>query len=128
VAHAGDSRAYLLDAAGFRQLTHDHTFVAEMVRAGEISAQNARGHHLRHYLTRSLGKGVIEPEVTTASWGAGCTLLLCSDGLTNMIDDHDIEQILLRCGSNLDQACEGLIDAANDAGGLDNIGVVVACP
>jgi len=128
VAHVGDSRAYLFQERVLRRLTNDHSLVAEMVHAGEISTREARNHRLRNYLTRSLGQALPQAELQTAAWSSGDYLLLCSDGLTSMVDDRKIEKLLARYCTDLERACEELVDAANSKGGKDNISVVVACP
>ena len=128
IAHVGDSRAYLLQGCILRRLTQDHSLVAEMLIAGQISAREARSHRLRNYLTRSLGQGVPQAEVQTIPWRPGDYLLLCSDGLTSMVDDRKIEKLLTRSSGDIGRACKELVDSANSKGGRDNISVVVACP
>lgn len=129
LAHVGDSRAYLLRGDILRQMTHDHSLVAEMVAAGEISEKEARSHRLRSVLTRSLGnQSVVYAEVQEFSWDSGDCLLLCSDGLTNMIDDVKIEKTLDLHRKDLQRGCEALVKAANSNGGIDNITVILACP
>ena len=128
IAHIGDSRAYLMQNGVLRQLTRDHSLVAEMLNAGEISPRELRNHHLRNYLTRSLGQQNPQAEVQTTSWDHGDYLLLCSDGLTTMIDDREIETLLTRYSADLGRVCRELIDAANSRGGKDNITVALASP
>jgi PPM family protein phosphatase len=129
IAHVGDSRAYLLQAGALRQLTRDHSVVAEMIRAGEITPRQARTHRLRNYLTRNLGNpAAFEVDVQVASWSPNDCLLLCSDGLTSMVEDSRIEKLLKRYREDLERACQELIDTANSKGGKDNISVIVACP
>ena len=125
LAHVGDSRAYLLRAGALRQLTRDHTLVDRMVRTGEISEAEAEVHPHRNVLTRALGT---EPDVRVDEEDVGLLegdrLLLCSDGLTNMVAP---EQIMAILGSTPDpqDAADRLVRAANRAGGVDNITVVV---
>lgn len=127
IAHVGDSRAYLLRARSLRQLTRDHSLVAEMVEAGELSARDARRHRLRNILTRSLGtEAAVEASFQSLAWGAGDRLLLCSDGLTGMLTDRQIEAILVKRSADLERACEELVKAANAEGGKDNITVILA--
>ena len=125
LAHVGDSRAYLLRAGSLRQLTDDHTLVARMVKTGEITSDEAELHPHRNVLTRALGT---EPEVRVDEQDVplidGDRLLLCSDGLTGMVTEDQIQAILEASGSPQD-AADRLIKAANRAGGIDNITVVV---
>jgi protein phosphatase len=129
IAHVGDSRAYLFQGGTLRQLTRDHSLVAEMISAGEITAKQARTHRLRNYLTRNLGNtDALQVDVQTVPWDAPDCLLLCSDGLASMVADKKIEKLLSRCGPDLERVCRELIDLANSKGGTDNISVIVACP
>ncbi len=129
IAHVGDSRAYLMRAGALRQLTRDHSVVAEMIRAGEITPKQARVHRLRNILSSCLGgEDVPQVDVQAVPWGNGDYLLLCSDGLNNMVEDRDIEKMLASCGADLEHACEALVKAANSKGGTDNISVILACP
>jgi PPM family protein phosphatase len=125
LVHVGDSRAYLLRAGALRQLTEDHTLVNRMIRAGEITRQEADVHPHRNVLTRALGT---EPEVDVdeSDLGllAGDRLLLCSDGLTSMVVEQQI-QAILETTPETQEAADRLVRAANSAGGLDNITVVV---
>ncbi|OGW36198.1 MAG: hypothetical protein A2010_13820 [Nitrospirae bacterium GWD2_57_9] len=124
LAHAGDSRAYLLREGMLEQVTEDHGVVAEQVRAGIVTPDQARRSPYRHIITRALG---IERELLvdrrTIELRENDVLLLCTDGLTEMIEDREIERILL--SSALPDAVQGLIAAANRNGGVDNITVVV---
>jgi PPM family protein phosphatase len=127
LAHIGDSRAYLYHQSSLFRLTRDHSIVAELVDAGEITPAEARVHRLRSVLTRCLGQpGVAAPDLNEAMWQSGGRLLLCSDGLTVMLDDPAIESILSAHAQDPDSACRALIAAANAAGGTDNISVVLA--
>jgi serine/threonine protein phosphatase PrpC len=126
VAHVGDSRAYLYRDGEIKQITQDHSLVAEMVRSGIISEEDARTHPKRHVITRSMG--VQESVVADTLEGAldvetGDTFLLCSDGLTSYADDADLAQALR--DATPDEACRGLVDLANARGGRDNITVIV---
>jgi len=125
VSHVGDSRTYLLRSGALHQITEDHSRVEEQVRLGILSKEEARSHPNRNIITRAVG---LEPQVEVdgylVSLAADDALLLCSDGLTTMIEDSQIESIL---GDNEQEAaCSALIDAANSQGGVDNITVVVA--
>ncbi len=124
-AHVGDSRAYLLRAGDLRQLTDDHTLVARMVKTGEITEAEAEVHPHRSVLTRALGT---EPDVIVDEFDVALTdgdrLLLCSDGLTGMVTEEQIVAILSAAPDPQD-AANRLVRAANRAGGVDNITVVV---
>ncbi len=127
VAHAGDSRAYLARRNGLTRLTGDHSLVGQLVRNGEITAGQARTHPMRNVISRCLGtEKTVQPEIQSLSWTPGDTLVLCSDGLTGMLEDQEIEQALGAAGDDLDGACRSLISLANERGGKDNISVVVA--
>jgi PPM family protein phosphatase len=125
IAHVGDSRAYRMRDGELEQITRDHSLVAELERSGQITAEAAEHHPQRSIITRALGP---EPDVDvdtyTLSAREGDVFLLCSDGLTSMIPDDEVAAIL-RTADNLDQAADGLIKAANQSGGRDNITVVL---
>jgi PPM family protein phosphatase len=125
IAHVGDSRAYRLRGDELERLTEDHSLVEEMRRRGQLTAQEADEHPQRSIITRALGP---EPDVTvdTYSWrgAAGDVYLLCSDGLTSMVPEAQVAT-LLRDAPTLQDAGRALIDAANKAGGRDNITVVL---
>jgi protein phosphatase len=125
IAHVGDSRAYRLRGDELERLTEDHSLVEEMRRRGQLTAQEADEHPQRSIITRALGP---EPDVTvdTYSWrgAAGDVYLLCSDGLTSMVPEARVAE-LLRDAPTLRDAGRALIDAANKAGGRDNITVVL---
>ncbi len=126
LAHIGDSRAYLVRDGGIRRLTEDHSLVCQMVKAGQITAEEARKHHLRNVITRSLG---FEPnpqiDIQSLEWAPGDYLVLCSDGLTTMLEDHEIEAAVAAAGEELQAACRGLVARANERGGADNISIVI---
>jgi protein phosphatase len=124
IAHVGDSRAYLLRRGELRQLTRDHTFVAQQVAAGAITEQEAARHPQRGVLTRALGLGRDIPvDISRERLVVGDRLLLCSDGLNSMVSDDDIAELLVAGTTN--EAVWALIEAANQAGGHDNVSVVV---
>jgi PPM family protein phosphatase len=125
VAHVGDSRAYLLRDGTLQQLTEDHTLVQRMVREGRLSEDEAAQHPQRSILTRALGvdEDIPVDELTLDVHG-GDRVLLCTDGLTSMVDRDRIQQIL-ESERDPQAACDKLIDAANRAGGDDNITVIV---
>ncbi len=128
IGHVGDSRAYSIGKGPMKQLTQDHTFVAEWLRDGRITKEQARRHHQRHGLTEALGvMKDVEPEITIWPWEGHQCLLLCSDGLTEMIEDEEILAIIDSAG-NPQQACANLVAMANQKGGRDNITVILVCP
>jgi protein phosphatase len=126
LAHVGDSRAYLLRDGTLEQLTVDHTVVGELVRRGRLTPEQAAVHPERSILTRAVGLDPRIPVDTPDSLELqdGDQVLLCSDGLTEAVDDDQIAQ-LLSAGPDGNAACQALIDAANAAGGPDNITVVL---
>jgi len=126
IVHAGDSRAYVYRNDVLHQLTQDHTVVADMVRAGTLQPEDAAGHRLRHVVTNVVGgpeEGVFV-EAHAVELQAGDRLLLCSDGLTEMVSNDAIAEVL-RNMAGPEDACQRLLDQANDAGGRDNITIVV---
>jgi protein phosphatase len=125
LAHVGDSRAYLLRDGELTRLTRDHTLVEELVRRGELTEQEAAEHPQRSIITRALGpEPDIDIDLHTHRARAGDVLLLCSDGLTGMVGEDEVSEILVGSPS-LRDAGRALVDAANDAGGRDNITVVL---
>ncbi len=125
LAHVGDSRAYLLRDGELTRLTEDHSLVEELLRGGKLTEEQALDHPQRSVITRALG---IEPIVEIDTWTypvrPGDVVLLCSDGLTDMLPEQQIEETLVEA-PDLSTAADLLIDAANDAGGRDNITVVL---
>ena len=125
VAHVGDSRVYLWRDGRLRQVTQDHSWVSEQVRAGVLTEMDARRHPWRNVVTRALAGGDDpEVEVTEIEVRAGDRLLICSDGLSGVVPVDRLEAIVGRLQS-LDETCRALITAANDAGGPDNITVAM---
>jgi serine/threonine protein phosphatase PrpC len=124
-AHVGDSRAYLLREGKLTQVTEDHTLVGRMVKEGRLSADEAERHPQRSIVTRALGvDSVVEVDLMTVDLQEGDRILICSDGLSSMIDSDSIASILNE-ESDPQVAAERLVDAANEAGGEDNITVVI---
>jgi serine/threonine protein phosphatase PrpC len=125
IAHVGDSRAYLFRDGELTRLTQDHSLMAELIRRGKLTEEEAADHPQRSIITRALGP---EPEVTVDTWTypvrEGDVILLCSDGLTSMVSEAQVAEIL-RTSQGLDRAAQALIDEANRAGGRDNITVVL---
>ena len=125
IAHVGDSRAYLLRKGELRRLTQDHSWVAEEMARGALTAQQAREHPRRNILTRALGtEPTVQVEQIEGELQQGDVLLLCSDGLHSLVADEDIPRILAR--DEPQKACGLLVDQANSLGGSDNITAVVA--
>jgi len=126
LAHVGDSRAYLVRGERIRQLTDDHSIVGELLRRNEISEDAAKEHPHRHVLTRALGvRRAVEPDLAELTPQAGDLFVLCSDGLTNHVEDHEIAKAVTQ-EEDLQEACERLIDLANGRGGEDNTTIIVA--
>ena len=125
VANVGDSRAYLFERGELSQLTADHSLVEELVRAGELSPGEAAAHPQRHIVTRALG---IEPDIEVDTWiitpHAGDRFLVCSDGLTNEVDDPGIRSVLKEV-ADTQAAADRLVEMAKAHGGTDNITVIV---
>lgn len=125
VAHVGDSRAYRLRKGNLELLTQDHTWVNEQVVAGFLTEEEARGHPLKNVITRALGgESEIQVDLKLVHLEAGDIYLLCSDGLTTMLNDADIRDRLSRSVS-LEEVCRSLIYEANQRGGIDNITVLL---
>lgn len=127
VANIGDSRLYLVNDA-MTQITRDHSLVEEMVTLGGIDREMARNHPDKNIITRAVGvKEKVAADFFEVELTKGDKLLLCSDGLTNMLRDEEIYQII-QDNKELEQAAKALIDAANENGGRDNIAVVLVEP
>jgi protein phosphatase len=128
VAHAGDTRCYLFRDRRLHRLTSDHTLVEEMVRYGALQAEQVPAHQWRHVVTNAVGghHSEIKVEVHKLQLAPEDEILLCSDGLTNMVSDEEIARILA-AEPEPKNACRQLVGHANDAGGKDNITVVIAC-
>jgi PPM family protein phosphatase len=125
LAHVGDSRAYLLREGDLRLLTEDHTLVHRMVTEGEISKEEAESHPQRSVLTRALGVDtIVDVDDDTVQVRPGDRLLLCTDGLTSMVSEQAIEEVL-RAVPDPQEAAERLVRLANEGGGTDNTTVVV---
>ncbi len=126
IANVGDSRCYLLKPDGITQLTTDHSLVERLVATGQLSRAEAADHPQKNVIYRVMGdKSKVEVDVVAQTLAPGEALLLCSDGLTGMLPDEHISQIWQVALSPQD-ACERLVEAANQAGGEDNISVVIA--
>jgi protein phosphatase len=124
LAHVGDSRAYRLRGSDFELLTQDHTWVNEQVMAGFLSEDEARDHPLKNVVTRALGGDVrVRVDIQEVELEAGDRLLLCSDGLTTMLTDREIADLVIETRG--DGTCDRLVQEANARGGLDNVTVIL---
>lgn len=128
IANVGDSRLYVGNNRGIKQITVDHSLVEEMVRRGGIGRLEARNHPDKNIITRAVGvRSKVEPDFYTQELLPGDWVLLCSDGLTNMLEDEAIRRIV--CSArDVAEAVEELVAKANEQGGKDNISVVLICP
>ncbi|WP_077367355.1 Stp1/IreP family PP2C-type Ser/Thr phosphatase [Anaerosalibacter sp. Marseille-P3206] len=121
VGHIGDSRVYIIQDNKIYQITEDHSLVAELVKNGSISAEEAQYHPQKNIITRAVGTSKsIDTDIVIDEVKKGDIILLCTDGLTNMIDDLEIKNII-KDNDDMQKACEGLVKRANELGGLDNI-------
>ena len=124
IAHVGDSRIYRLREGSLTQITQDHSLVEELVRAGLITREQARTHPRRNIITRALGThGENEPDMLVTDVQDGDVFLLCTDGLTGMVPDDEIERTLRDCG--MEAAADRLLALALDAGGRDNVTLIL---
>ena len=124
IAHVGDSRIYRLREGSLTQITQDHSLVEELVRAGLITREQARTHPRRNIITRALGThGENEPDLLVTDVQDGDVFLLCTDGLTGMVTDAQIERMLLE--NDMEAAADALLAAALDAGGRDNVTLIL---
>ena len=128
VAIVGDSRLYLINDNDIRQITRDHSLVQEMVSLGELDKESARTHSRKNVITRAIGVDTkIVADFFEVDIAENTQILLCSDGLSNMVEDSQINDIVKECaGKTLEDTVHKLIDIANENGGLDNIAVVLA--
>ena len=128
VANVGDSRLYLIKDNEIRQITRDHSLVQEMVSMGELDKESAKTHSRKNVITRAIGVDTkIVADFFEVDITSGTKILLCSDGLSNMVDDSQINDIVDEyAGKTLEETVHKLIDAANENGGHDNIAVVLA--
>ena len=125
IGHVGDSRAYRLRDGRLEQLTHDHSLVGDLVRSGLLSPEEARTHPQRSVITRALGTDPdVDADTFTVEPQPGDVYLLCSDGLTDMLEDSEIVRVV-REASGLESAAKALVKAANRKGGEDNVTVVL---
>jgi len=126
IAHVGDSRAYLVRNGIISQITIDHSWISEQIQKNIISQEDARNHRWKNVITRALGNKLnVDIDLNTIQMQTGDLILLCTDGLSTMLDDPEILKILTGAEGKTDRACKNLIQAANDKGGLDNITVIL---
>ncbi len=126
LAHVGDSRIYCIQGEAIAQLSKDHSLVQQQVDRGILSAEEAQASQYRHLITRALGlKESIEIDVAEHPGQAGDCLLLCSDGLSDLLEDEDMLRIVQEHGDELEKACQSLVELANHKGGDDNITVLL---
>ncbi len=131
IVHIGDSRAYLFHAGELQQATQDHSLVAELVRRGQLSEEEALTHPQRNIVTRSLGTASdSEPEIHSFSWGPGDILLLCTDGLSNLLHSHELQDLLgplvgVDSETEVEECAKRMVDLALERGGPDNITLAI---
>ncbi|TCO97726.1 protein phosphatase [Rubrivivax gelatinosus] len=127
VGHVGDSRAYRMRAGRLQQITRDHSLLQEQIDAGLITPEQAAFSANKNLVTRAVGvEDTVLLEMHPHDVMPGDLYLMCSDGLSDMLDDGAIGRLLAACGESLDEGCRTLIEAANAAGGRDNISVILA--
>lgn len=124
-AHVGDSRAYLIRNDALKRITNDHSWVFEQVQAGMLTEAEAEKHPLRNVITRALGGALqVNPDASEIETKTGDVFLLCSDGLTGMVPEEEILRLVTE-NEKLEDACQKLIDTANERGGLDNVTAIL---
>lgn len=125
IAHIGDSRCYVLNENGFVQVTEDHSLVNELVRAGQISKDDAEHHPRKNVLLKAVGtEEVVTGDLQTMSWEYGNKILLCSDGLTDKVTDDELESFMSST-QDLKETGKAMVHLANDRGGEDNISLII---
>jgi len=126
IGHIGDSRAYRVRSGRLEQLTEDHTLVNELAKSGQLSPEEAANHPRRNVLTRALGtERDVSVDVQVIDWQAGDRLMLCSDGLSGLVEPDALLAALEERGTELEQQAQRLVDLALEAGGDDNVTVVL---
>ena len=127
IANVGDSRGYIINSDGIRQITRDHSLVEEMVRAGELTREAARTHPERNIITRAIGaQDHVNIDFFEKQVFPGDLILMCSDGLTTMLPDEEIRKLCK--GGDLELRVKNLVRSANENGGKDNISVLLIDP
>ncbi len=128
VANVGDSRLYIINEKEIRQITRDHSLVEEMVRMGGIPRTEARNHPDKNIITRAVGVNeAVEADFFTVELSEGDTVLMCTDGLTNMLEDEEIRMTISE-GRDIVEKAQNLVKTANENGGRDNISVIIIEP
>lgn len=126
IGHVGDSRVYRIRKNVIRQLTKDHSFAQELLRNGTITREEAENHPQRNALTKVIGyERNLEPDIIVKGFLKDDIILICSDGLSNMVSDEDIYKIIIKNYYDVRVVCRELVKAANNAGGADNISAIV---
>jgi protein phosphatase len=126
IGHIGDSRVYRLRQNVLRQITKDHSYVQELLKQGAITEEEAKNHPQKNALTKVLGcERRIKPDIITKGFVKGDIILMCSDGLTNMVDDQYVYEIIMKNIYDINIACKKLIEKANKNGGKDNVSVII---
>lgn len=126
IGHIGDSRLYRFRKHIIRQLTKDHSYVQELLKQGTITKEEAANHPQKNVLLKALGvEEKVEPDIFEKGFIKEDVLLVCSDGLTNMLEEKEIYEIINKTKNDLKETCKKLISKANEKGGLDNISVII---
>jgi protein phosphatase len=126
VVNVGDSRIYRIRDDEIVQITTDHSWVSEQLQKKLITEEEARTHRWKNVITRALGnRNNVQIDLNTVEVAEGDWLLLCTDGLSGMLKDEEISEIIRSKNDDLEQACEALVQKANECGGLDNITLVL---
>jgi serine/threonine protein phosphatase PrpC len=124
VAHVGDSRLYLVRGGDMRQLTEDHSYISELVKNGTLTIEEAKIHPKKNIITRAIGTSpALDVDTLSLDYEEGDIFVLCTDGLTNMLEEHEILDVAVN--NEPGDACEKLVDFAKSRGGEDNITVIV---
>lgn len=126
IANVGDSRVYHIRGNDISQVTEDHSLVSEQIKAGILTEEEAKKHKLKNIITRSVGyQEEVEADLFYLDLEPGDSLVMCTDGLTNLVEDSFIYDTVKKSSGNLEQACKVLVSEANEKGGDDNITVIV---
>jgi len=125
ISHAGDSRAYFITNGSIKQLTEDHSYVEELIKAGTITREEAKNHPQKNLITSAIGADkTIEMDTSIINMSGSDAIILCSDGLTNLVEEDEILDIFLK-GAYANEICDALLKEANSRGGHDNITAIV---
>jgi PPM family protein phosphatase len=126
LAHVGDSRAYMLHHGGLYQLTEDHSYVNMLQKHGQITQEEAKNHPQRNMIVRAVGTSdEVEVDLITTPWEQDDILLMCSDGLTTMVSENQIGQVLSQTGETMEEKADQLLRMALHAGGKDNVSLIL---